>query len=256
MKFEDSIDNLIYERIKKQLKGRSLHCARNAVHCLEKASEIAEIDPEMAIFRSLTAEEEASTAIFFILKQIGYENAKKINFRSHVHKQAVIPFIRSIGKMLGTLAEKTKYPFGQNYNISLDESDDSSNLLINLPWGKGQLTPHPPLNFSIKENGQPYDFRKELEEIINSKGYSLVIKYLDENANRRNQLIYANEQGIPSLSSDPDKFINSQKCKVAILLRVLALIYPYKDKVLFVQQAINAYLMMLGRIDKEMINSM
>jgi hypothetical protein len=48
------------------------YAARNAVRHLDKAGEIAEIDPMMAAFRAITAEEEAATAVFHALRRQGY----------------------------------------------------------------------------------------------------------------------------------------------------------------------------------------
>ena len=46
-----------------------------------------------------------------------------------------------------------------------------------------------------------------------------------------------------------ENFIRKQKNLVFNLLRVFALIYPYREKALFVQQALNAYLSMMGEIE-------
>ena len=43
----------------------------------------------MAVFRAITAEEEAATAIFLVLKEQGYLNADTIRFKDHACKQAL-----------------------------------------------------------------------------------------------------------------------------------------------------------------------
>lgn len=60
---------------------------------MEYAWKIKDIDPEMSVFRSITAEEEAATAIFLSLKEKKYENAEKLKFQDHSYKQALEPFI-------------------------------------------------------------------------------------------------------------------------------------------------------------------
>ena len=69
---EDSIKKCLRE-----IKGRARQSAFHAFEHLDKAERIAELDPEMAVFRAITAEEEAATAVFFSLKQRGYDRAKK-----------------------------------------------------------------------------------------------------------------------------------------------------------------------------------
>ena len=61
----------------------------------------------MAVFRAITAEEEAATAIFLALKEHGYENADKIKFKKHPYKQALEPFLRSIGKFADKWSKRT-----------------------------------------------------------------------------------------------------------------------------------------------------
>lgn len=58
----------LLEGIKKNVKGRSKFCIYNAIHHLKMAFKIKNLDPEMALFRAITAEEEVSRAIFIILK--------------------------------------------------------------------------------------------------------------------------------------------------------------------------------------------
>ncbi|MCB1605317.1 MAG: hypothetical protein KDI59_11755, partial [Xanthomonadales bacterium] len=58
-------------------KGSVKHCARNAINHLEKAWVIRDIDIEMAVFRGITAEEEAASAVFHCLKNHRYSNAHK-----------------------------------------------------------------------------------------------------------------------------------------------------------------------------------
>jgi hypothetical protein len=66
--------------------------ASSAVDHLRRAWRIREVDPEMAVFRCITAEEEAVAAIFLSLKRRGYAGAKHLHWHNHRHKAVVLPF--------------------------------------------------------------------------------------------------------------------------------------------------------------------
>ena len=52
---DDKLEALVVEGLK-ATSGRVLQCARHAFHHLERAGLIVDIDPEMAMFRAITAE--------------------------------------------------------------------------------------------------------------------------------------------------------------------------------------------------------
>lgn len=82
------------------LKGSSGSCIKSAMYHVEKAEILSGVDPEMAIFRLITAEEEAATSILLMLKEHGYEGAKELNKNNHLHKQCLYPYICSIIELL------------------------------------------------------------------------------------------------------------------------------------------------------------
>ena len=87
--FETDFASHIFECIVNNAKGHSRHYGRNSSHHLERALRLKEIDPEMAVFRAITAEEEAATAIFLVLKEKSYHNADTIRFKDHACKQVL-----------------------------------------------------------------------------------------------------------------------------------------------------------------------
>ena len=66
--------------------------AFNALRHLTRAWMIRELDPQMAVFRSITAEEESASAVFRAVKRLGYSGSRYLNPRNHVHKNALFPF--------------------------------------------------------------------------------------------------------------------------------------------------------------------
>lgn len=55
--------------------ARGKHSARSAMRHIQKAWLIRELDREMAVFHSITGEEEAATAIFYSMKRHNYPGA-------------------------------------------------------------------------------------------------------------------------------------------------------------------------------------
>ena len=55
-----------------------MQCARSAVRHLSRAWRLRDLDLGMALFRCLTAEEEAATAVFLALKSRQYEGASRL----------------------------------------------------------------------------------------------------------------------------------------------------------------------------------
>jgi hypothetical protein len=244
------LDREIIKIINSDAKGYAKSCARNAINHLEKSWIIKDIDPEMAVFRAITAEEEAATAIFIALKEKGYRNAKKLKFRNHTYKQALAPFFRAIAKFMADFANGSDFPFGKNYHLSIDTKGPTKNLKFSFELPNGiHASPIPPLNFSISIDGELYYFEKELTDVTTGKNREDIIKYVKEISNLRNQLIYSRPEGIPSIESGIDAHLRKRQKTVFTFLRVLCLIFPHKKKAIFVQQAIQAFLIMLGGIE-------
>lgn len=247
MIFENDFDKELFACINENAKGYSKHCARNAIRHLERAWRIREIDPEMAAFRAITAEEEAATAIFLVLKEHGYENAEKIKFKKHSYKQALEPFLRSIAKFLDKCAKDPGFPFGEKYVLSFDGEGDKKRLSLSFNYKGGMVTCVPPLGFSIILNDKQYFFEKELLEITSASTRGDIVKHLERIAKKRNELLYAQPNGIPN-ATNIDRFLKRNRDTVLGFLRIYGLIYPYREKAIFVQQALNAFLTMMGEI--------
>lgn len=249
--FDTEFDRDLMNCINDNAKGYSKQCARNAIHHLEKAWEIKDIDKEMAIFRAITAEEEAATAVFIALKEKGYENSNKIKFKKHPYKQALDPFIRSIGDFSEKMVSMPGFPFGEKYILKIEGEGKYKKLSLSFYFHKGTVTAIPPLGFEVSKNGKTYHFEEELLEITQGQNRADIIKHVNSIANLRNELLYAQPDGIPSISSDIQAHLDRRKAVVIVFLRIYALIYPYKEKAIFIQQALNAYLKMMGEIEGE-----
>lgn len=247
--FQQDIDKALFDTINDTAKGYGRNCARNAIAHLEGAWKIKDIDPEMAVFRAITAEEEAATAIFIALKEKGYKNAQKLKFKKHSYKQALEPFVTAISKFIADIARWPNFPFGKNYRLSLEGEGNERRLILSFYFKNGLATPIPPLGFKINKNGKPYFFEKELLEITSGQNRDDIVKHIEDITNLRNSILYSRPDGIPKITSSIENHLQKRYRTVMTFLKIYALIYPYRGKALFVEQALRAFLLMMGEIE-------
>jgi len=222
------------------------HCARSAIGHVQSAWAIRKIDLEMAAFRSLTAIEEATTAIFHSLKRHKYEGADKLQLRSHVHKAALRPFLAAIET---NFAKSKLEPFHPTLELQGTGVDGKVVLRLDVPkgpdWAK-YAYPQPPLNFAFTRNGERYHFTEEIEWIVNTHNAASILKHVKDLANRRNRMLYASAEGVPKVADLGDGFLLNQRDIVFQHLCIYLMIDPYPDKQLFVQQTLESFLRMLN----------
>ncbi len=225
------------------------HCAKNAFLHLHKAWEIREIDPEMAYFRCGCAEEEAATAIFQSLKRLRYPNAKKLRFRDHLHKLAVVPFIWAINK--------TATPFhemGCEIQVMISEQKGKQVIYWSFidPETKKRVKPDLPFNFTSSVNGVAYDFSHQINLLKDIGKDGEILEYLKRGPNNRNLFLYAASNGIRRIDNTiVMNFIKDQLSNVTNLLIVYLLIDTYPVHQTFVKQCLNAFIKMVGELPDE-----
>jgi hypothetical protein len=230
---------------------------KSAMYHVEKAETISNIDPEMAIFRLITAEEEAATAILLTLKEHGYSNAKELNKNNHIHKQSLFPYICAIVELM---KEDLNLVSGHPPELSWCDIDGvpALRLGIKIILDDMPLTVHmdPPLNFQRKnKDDNLQDFSRELITFLQKKGIDDMIKHLKENANLRNRLLYSDGKTIPNKLTDKstnnfERKARWQLQKTNALIAIYFMIAPFKKmkKALFVEQALFGYLNVLNYI--------
>lgn len=246
------------ERALKDCKGQIKHCAENALINLKKADKLKKIDPEISAFRAITAEEEAASSVFLSLKSLNYINSKKLLFKNHVHKQALYPYIQSVMKNIKDLNDHNGNLVDKTY---LDHTEHNKRKAINLLFTlKSQdfvMTPIPPLNFNItySETGKVLTFEDSFKKAYQGKQFSTALKSVQQIADIRNQLLYAQPSGKPKIVTEIDIILENQKHKVFSLLNIMLMIDPWKNEghSPFVQQALDGFLFLLSRIEENEI---
>jgi hypothetical protein len=145
----------------------------------------------MTLFRCLTADEEAASAVFLALKSRQYEGASRLNHRNHRDKTAVIPFFRAVSANFAKVVTAQMDP-----TIILDERSPSPRIRVRIThtppgYPPKWAYPEPPLHFSLSFDDQLHDFRDEMQELARSVGVEDVITHIDEQKNLRNRVLYA-----------------------------------------------------------------
>jgi len=227
------------------------HSARSAISHITKAWETKDIDREMAAFRSITGEEESVTAIMYALKRRKYEGADKLKPRNHVHKSAMYPFLTSVARVLNAANQMGLEP---TLELRRELQPTRFQVRLTVPLADGKKIwayPDPPLHYSVRTNDKIEDFSQQLSELANERNRKDILDHVRELANKRNQILYASSEGIPAIADPIDGYILKRRDVIFTNLIIYLLIDPYKEKQLFVQQALSAFLKMLRLIPED-----
>jgi hypothetical protein len=227
------------------------HAARNAVFHIERAYAIEGVDPEMAVFRSITAEEEAVRAVFHALQRHRYPNARQLDWTDHKHKAAVVPFLRAVADLI----PKTGFPPPEVRWEKNKNGEDVLRVRIKIPSPDGSgflwLYPEPPLDFNLEIDGKRHDFRPEIDALLTNAQVAKFAKFVRDRANQRNRFLYASAQGIPIVAGNIRKDLDATRGRVIAELVVFLLIDTVKTQQQFVQQALDAFICLMGLITDE-----
>lgn len=128
---------------------------------------------------------------------------------------------------------------------------------MGLPPGY-HITPDEPLNLAIHEgeNDAPPIaplFASQLQAWAEDNGASSIRQHIDREANLRNQLLYASDQGWPEVRR-PDGVIVERKTRVFVLLALVIIILQTRSHQLLAKQAVKAYCAALGIDPREPID--
>ena len=242
--FQEEIEKLVLST-----KPRGKHSARNAIRHIKRAWKLREIEPEIAVFCAITGEEEAATAIFHSLKRQNYLGADQLKPHNHVHKAAVFPFFIAAGLALAPAVNEL-VP-----KVEIDTNSETPQIKLRFkvmtPEGERHLYPLPPLHFSFRRNGEIYYFSDEFQRIADSNQISSIDKQIKILANERNELLYAHDGGILTFTEPIDGIIKDGLDKIFKMLIVFLLIDQYSESQWFVQQSLNAFLTVLGKLPPE-----
>lgn len=228
------------------------HCFRSALHHLERSEFLAALDPAMAVFRAITAEEEAASGLIRCLRELGYPRSDELNPHNHVHKHAVFPFMEILGLFFGQTLGKHL----QKYHLHVKEEDGETRLMLALSvvaYGEPKLAyPIPPLNFGVSTLGKTelIDYSSQIAKFTEAKGMPSVKAFLKKEANLRNSILYAGPTGYPVVQDLNVSFIEERRRRVLGILYLFLLIFPYEEHQPYVSQALAAFANLIGQLKK------
>ena len=225
--------------------------ARNAVRHIDKAAAIAEIDPEMAAFRAITAEEESATAVFHALKRHKYPGSAALRVRDHLQKNALSPFCLAVAELFGTVDQT----LALKPQLRIDDEGETPLLIIQFHVGKIGLgdrlaMPQPPLNLAISKGDQLHDFSEQIQNLATSRKTQSILSHLRQRANLPNEILYASPHGLPNVTLN--RFLNEQRRAVKVNIELFLLIDPYSEHQLFVAQTLRAFLKMVDQLPSDL----
>lgn len=241
-----------------KLRGRPRHCGFNALRGLKRAWAIAPLDPEMALFRAITAEEEAATALMFALQRRRYPGAAKLDPRNHVHKAGWSPFLRTVE----TVMAECGFP---SPNFRIDAASTPPRLDVFVPSEElglepGHLaSPDEPLNGLLRAGSinqgaaRVMDFQAELQRQANAGGKQDIRALIRAEANLRNLLLYASDNGF-TVVERPDEFLIRRRRPVMLLLTLTVAILQTPKHQLLAVQVVEGYLRAIGKIPSDLFD--
>ena len=245
-------DERVLALLEAEPASHARHCFRSAIDHLRRAMLIEQVDPAMAIFRGITAEEEAASGLMHAFIERRYPNADLLKTQRHVQKHAVTPFLRSLLLQL----EEIKLDGVSDVRLAFREVGSAERLVVALLLdGEGEsqaVRPVPPLNLSLSgTNGRFPDLSRNIRTVLEGTGYTNALSFVQAQANLRNRILYAAPDGYPQIEDLKPEYLRECSTRVLTILRTALLILPYKDIQPFTAQALDAFLRLIKRLDEE-----
>lgn len=243
----------------KHSSQRARHCCRSALRHLAAAQKLMDADLEMAVFRVITAEEEAVSAIMYSMKHRQYPHSDLLRPQHHVQKHALVPLLEVIGSIFRDVKLATPQLYinrsGEPPKIGVRFRLGDMTSLAPLDMQDGFIESVPPLHFRMKEGSadnemMTFDFAKRLNDWAVGKGHDDVLAAIRESVNFRNQLLYASDSGIPRVNVGKN-FFEVRKNRTILLIFMHLLIDHYSDHQWFVIQGLEAFLGIYKKIQFE-----
>jgi hypothetical protein len=224
--------------------------AFNALRHLNRAWKLMILDQEMMMFRCITAEEEAATALFTSLQRRQYDGAPQLKSRRHVHKNAVIPFIHAVRRVFASLpGEHPEAMLSFNQTLSPPRFELRINTGV-AHEGKTIWAKSNPLHFTLSKStadggNLPLGFSDRMAELASEASATSIHRYLEDRANLRNKLLYASSNGYFQSGGDLNEIFNYYRQNVFTLLKIYFMVDPYEKKQNFAQQCLTSFLSIL-----------
>ena len=220
---------------------------RSAIDHLRRAEPLFASDVEMAVFRCITAVEEAASSLMLLMKEQGYSRADELKRTHHLFKNAMLPFLRILHRRAVRVASDHKFHIELIVHAGLQQPLGIAVVSEHADGSSSMVPINPPLALLLSEDGLGIDKALDIDEFIKREGASSVSAYLKQEANFRNMLLYASPAGIPRISIDHDKYFPAKQQAVRTMLCAYLLMEPFGQQPT-VTHALKSYLDLIALV--------
>ena len=244
----------VIELLNNEPKSHFKNCFRSSLDHLERSYLVSDLDPAMAIFRAITAEEEAASGLMRCLIQLKYPLAECLQPQDHFQKHAVTPFLNALLLYFSNI----KIPSIHKIKLAFKEIDGIDRIVtafqLSAEGDQVWATPCPPLNLRVRQGEELVSpsFESDFKKIIQPQGFKNIENFIKSEANLRNRILYASKEGFPKIEDFQIGFIHERQKRVIKILMATLLISPYTENQPFVSQALEAYLQLIGKLKTEL----
>jgi hypothetical protein len=225
----------------------AVYAARHALRNLRYAWRVKDLDPLVAIFRAIHAEEEAASALIRSVQRIGYRGADELVATSHTHKAGVWPML------IAVMNSFSKHPapwFGAEVLLRGIGEDARTSLRLKFPrdgmpplYAESEL----PLNLNVHVNDEVQHFEDELRALASESNKETIAAHIRKRGQVRNDLLYATEDGFPDANGDVGDELRRYAFSTRGVLLALLLVDPHDVQQTFAQQVVDAYLKVIRK---------
>jgi len=225
--FISTFDTHIIAALEASKKTHAREAMRSAIKHLRLAEPLFENDVAMAVFRCITAVEEAASSLMLLMKGKQYPRAGELRRTDHLFKSAMLPFIRILHGRVVRAASEKKFHIELLVYPNLKQPLGIA-VIAEHPNGSSSMIPiNPPLSFLLSEDGLGIDKTLDIDAFIKREGAASVSAYLKKEANFRNRLLYASPAGIPHVTIDHSKYFPAKQQAVRTMLCAYLLMEPF-----------------------------
>lgn len=245
--FTSSLDVHIIAALEASEKTHAREAMRSAIDHLRRAQPLFSNDVAMAVFRCITATEEAASSLMLLLKEKGYPRADELKRTDHLFKNAMVPFLRILYQRILRASDK-KFDIDLLVHGHLKQPLGIA-VIAHHGNGTSSMVPiNPPLSFLLSDDGLGIDKALDIDAFIKREGAATVAAYLKQEANFRNRLLYASPAGIPQVQIDQEKYFPAKQQAVRTMLCAYLLIEPFGPQPTAIH-ALGAYLDLIKSVN-------
>ncbi|MCP5268677.1 MAG: hypothetical protein H6943_06520 [Zoogloeaceae bacterium] len=178
--FTSPFDAHIFSALEASEKTHARESMRSAIEHLRLAEPLFQHDISMAVFRCITAVEEAASSLMLLMKTKMYPRANELNRTDHLFKNAMLPFIRILHGCVVRVASEQKFHIDLLVHQSLQQPLGIAVIAEHIDGSSSMVPINPPLSFLLSEDGLGIDQVRDIDAFVKREGAASVRAYLKQ----------------------------------------------------------------------------